>query len=442
MPKPIYTGGDLLTRRLTIVLSLLLAALLCACTPLNQNVTDLLRAPALPGGQDELQKMLATYLGEEPQYQYPKEGDWRCPLMLVDLNGDGADEGVLLYSVPDSTGSNREKGNHVYVAILEKIGGEWTITQDIRGLSTDVASFEAADLLGDGTRQLIIGYATSNLNAKTFALYSYSDETLHKVYQFDYSRYEIADFTGRSGNDLVVISRDDQPGGLQLQYIPILKGTFPADIPAPVKLDANFVSCVGISPSRTRSNDRIIVIDGQTAADTGALASQFVYYSGELFYTVDDTGAMRGATARLSPLLKSADIDGNGIVEVPLRVGRSEVVTMQGDKRLEYVEWVDFTGEKPVTRQFGLLDSDRAVYIRLPDAWRDSITVVDGDGDGEWRIQHKASAMPLLSLQVIESGESPPAGSARVPGTISTYLVYGGSLPPAEVDTIAMLLLS
>lgn len=412
-----------------------LMVLFSACSGFGvQNVNDLLRAPALGDGAEEIQKALVSYLdGQEPQYKFPKAGDWRSPLVRTDLNGDGVEEAIILYSVADTA---VDRGNYVYMALLSQQEGSWQVIHDVPGLSSEVESLEVADLLGNSGRQLIVGFTTSNFNRKTYGLYTMEDNKLQLWYKADYSRYEIGDFTGQGKNDLVVVSSDDVPGNLQLQYIPTENGSF-APPQEPVNLERNFLSCAGITPSLGPNEQRIIIVDG--FMEKGLLYSQFVYFNGERFYTVDDSGALRGASARRNSLLLTRDIDSDGYAEIPLRV--SEIQTPGGDKRLEYIEWVDFTNreEEPVVKQFGMLDSDRAVYIRLPDDWRSKTVVSDGEQKGEWQILRRESKTPLVSLKVLESGDTLPVGAQRVLGSVNSYLVVANSVSEEDRAMIEMV---
>lgn len=413
--------------------ALCLCLLLSGCAALTfQNTNELLRAPALGREEGEIQKALAAAIGEEPQYKFPKEGEWRSPLLMADLNGDGASEGVVLYSVQGSTTGVQDKGSNVYIAILEKREGSWQLTQDQLGLGSEVASMDVADLLANGTTQLIVGFAGANLSNKIFSLYQYNDGLLVEMYRTPYSTYALGDFTGQGGTDLVLVT--DQVGALQLLYLPTLNGEFAAPQTG-VRLDSNLTYCTGIYPSLGPDGVRLLVIDGLAAGDQ--IASQLVYFSGEHFYTLDDASRILTESARLNPLLKSRDIDGDGVVEIPLRVGEGEITTMAGDKHLEYVEWKDFTAPEKPTEQFGLLDSDRGIFVRLPDEWRGSINVQDGAGAGEWQIENKDSHRVLLSLENVDANQSLPVGGAiPLPGVSSAHLKLGRGLTAAEREII------
>ncbi len=416
------------------VCCLMLCVLLFGCSPIAlQNITDLLRAPELGQGQGEIQQALASYLGEQPSLRYPKEGNWQSPLIVGDLDGNGSVESVLLYGLADPVAAGRS--NNVYVAVLEQQDGVWQVVQDLEGLGTEVASFEVVDLLQNGKQQLIIGFASaSNLNTKTFSLFEYNGNRLEDlVGATPYSRYELIDIDASGQQDLVIVSPNDQIGGLNLQYIPVENEQLNLSL-APVQLDANFSSCDGLYPSSSADGTTMLVVDGLT--DTQLLASDLLYFTGEHFYKVNDSGALVGETARTNPLLSSRDIDGDGIVEIPQRVGLSPIETPAADKSLEYVQWVDFTGQEPLVKEFGILDSGKGAYIRLPESWKDNLTVLDGAAPEEWILSDSESGETLLHLQVVGSSEPPPPNSLLVSHVSGTYLIPGASLSSAERNII------
>lgn len=425
------------------LLALLFCAvlLLAACTPFGtQNISDLLRAPALGEGQGEVQEALALDLGDEPEYKFPKEGDWRSPLIMADLDGDGVEEGVLLYSLP--VASAPAQSSNVYLAVMKRAGDEWRVAQKIEGEGVEVASLEVAGLLDDGARQVLVGYASANMGSKKLALYRWRDGALQSDKVIAYSRYELADFTGNGREDLVVVSSDNQTTGLVLQHIPVVDGEFDVSPNNGVSMGGtNLVSCQGLYPSQSEVGERLIVADCQD--ENSMLVSQ-LYYMGERVYEKPGNVDLIGGTARQNPLLHSRDIDEDGRVEVPLRVNDEVVVTPAGDKNMEFVEWVDFTGEAPVRKQFGLLDSGRGVYVSLPDAWlqnkdgRDtlSVRVSDGSAEGEWMLEDAASLRVLLSLRIYEPGAEPPVGAEQVSEASNAWLIRAAGLSNSEKERI------
>lgn len=318
--------------------SLAVIVFLAGCSPFGfRSMNDLLRAPALGREQGEIQKALADTLNEKPQYKYPKEGDNRSPLIMADLNNDGRDEGVVLYTMPGVSMASPESSGTVNVAVLEKLDESWVVTQDVKGWGTEVASFQIAELLGDGTKQILVGYGTAGLKNKELAIYQYVNSKLERVqWKLPYSKYEIGDFTGRGTNDLLLVSLEslsEQP--LQLYYLPTQDGKFLESQRVP--LNANFESCSGLYPSIGPEGKRVVVVDGVVK---NMLVSQLVYYPNEegQFYTYAES--QRVQVARQSMILKSRDIDGDGIVEIPRRVGLDEISTPAGKSLNLWNGWI------------------------------------------------------------------------------------------------------
>lgn len=424
-------------------------AFLAGCAPFGiQNVNDLLRAPALGEGQGEVQEALAGEVGDEIEFKFPKEGDQRSPLVMADLDGDGVEEAVVLYSLP--AGAALASSN-VRIAVLARQADEsWAVVQDEEGVASDVASLEVADLLADGTKQVLVGYATANLGTKTLAIYRYREGGLVADKPILYSRYALGDFTGRGGTDLIVVSRDDQVSGLLMQYIPAVDGAFDYSQNAvPLGTGFNLTSCLGLYASESAAGEERLIVADCLVDETNMLVSPIIHYSNERFYEAG-TADQIGETGRQTRLLTSRDIDGDGIVEVPRRVGNEAVITPKGDKNLEFIEWMDFTGEAPLRKQFGLLDTDRGVYIRLPDGWLGGedgeeallVQVVDGSGEGEWAIENKITRRRLLSLVIYGEGEEPPEEAELASEASNAWLVPQSSLPMSDWRVIEALPMS
>ncbi len=431
-------------RKRTLCLIIAFLMLFSGCTAFeSQNIYELLRAPKLSGGQDEIQEVLRSYLGgEEPYYVFPKKGDIRTPLTWVDLDGDGNTEVILLYTMPDGTEAHNEKGNNVYIAVMQEIEGEWQVVVDAPGPLnfTEVESMEISNLLDSGTRQMIIGFTTPNFNTKMFGLYTYGQGVLENLYMMEYSSYAIGEFTQVGSTDLVVVSASDQLEGMQLYYIPTEDGDFlPNGSLEQVQLDDIFITCVGIHPSRGENGERIIVVDGETAA--GTLASQIVYYSGERFFTVDNSATLRGPTTRMNPLLHTKDIDDDGVAEIPITIGSEFIMTPAADKELTYIGWMDFVTnpeQEPTQKEFGILDSDRSVYISLPDEWQGEVSILDGEDEGEWILQERNTRRELMYVDEFGEGDVLPIGAVRMPGSVNNYLVIQSSVLSHERQEIEL----
>ena len=163
------------TRRLRLVLCMLLCFVLCSCQtvlPANEKaqVEELLRAPKLSGDYGALQTALNDWLGESAQLKYPIQGELLSPFVLQDLDGDGQQDAAVLYTTAQTA--------NVCVAILQRDdAGSWQVRQSVEGLAETVENVSLAQLQDTDSCQLVVGY-TAAQNDHYLAVYSYQKGTL------------------------------------------------------------------------------------------------------------------------------------------------------------------------------------------------------------------------------------------------------------------------
>ena len=413
-----------------LCVALCLALILCACSPLGfQNVEDLLRAP---GMENAAQKALAAHLNEEPQYVFPKEGDWRSPLVTADLDGDNVPEAVLFYRL-SGTSAQTGAGENVYMAVLSQQAGAWQVVYKKDLSSPDIASVAVTHLFRDGTAQLVVGCANANFTVKTLKLYQYAKDEWYAE-QISYSKYMLGDFTGEGYTDLALVSPSDTSGGMQLSFINGRGNQF--NLQSSLPLHPNFSSCENIVAGQGAEGERVLVVDGLIVS-SATLASQIFIYSTETgsFYAPPDTTEILSATMRYSPFLHSRDIDGDGQIEIPVE-DKNNIATPNNDKTLHYVSWKEFSGPE-VEKQWGILDVTLAAFVRMPPAWAGRIAVEDGYARGEWRVVNAETGEELLQMRYYSDGVQGMARAVR--GNPGWYVTQGADLPPEEWDEISVV---
>lgn len=427
--------------------------LFAGCVPFaNQNINELLHAPALGQGIADIQKVLADYLGESPQYKFPKEGEWRSPYVLTDLDGDGNDEAILFFSTAGSNIPGRVS-NNVYIALLAQHDGQWSVVQETQGPDSELASVVVASLYADDTKQLILGFAsTTSLTSKTIMLYSYENEKVNEVLlEGQFTKFLLGDFTGTGRSDIALVSAAEE--SLQLNFLSGIttetgEKTY-GYVQTTVALQKLFETCEALTPSRGPDGERLLVVDGKMKNNT-LLISQILYLSGSSggFYTLDDSSGasteFANKTSRSSTLLISRDIDGDGMIEIPVdwqdNTGEKEV-TLTNDYKLQYVEWVNFLSDEPQPKQFGVLDVGRGIYVRLPAAWQEALysgryRMEEGARRSLWKVVDVRTGEVLMELRTLSSAEIPPGESKRIPGEVNMYVFPGNNINVADSSQI------
>lgn len=425
---------------------LLVAVFLTACAPFGvQTTNELLRAPTLGAEQAGIQEALAEYLKEEPQYKFPKEGNILSPIIQVDLDGDGVEEGVLFYSVQSNT-SQKSRGGNVYMAVLSQTSGEWKVVADVQGSSVDVASVEVVDMMGDGTKQLIVGYSTSNLGSRSLSLYQFKDGQVQEQVFGAYYNYLVGDFTASGKSSIAVVSPATDQVGMRLNFLAGNNGQFEM-MQEPVELYQNFVSCIGIYPSVDKEGKQMLIIDGKLPGDI--IASQILYFSAEGagFYTLPDSVVATATnTSRYSSWLNSKDIDGLGNIEIPVetKLVESEDIYFGGkenDTSVSQVDWKDFSVVPEEVKMFGLLDNEYGIFISLPEEWRGTVEL-KAENDGSWRLVRKQTGALLISEGTVPQKKDANTIVWRIPGSDEMCVMFHRALTQEEKQQISVMILS
>lgn len=409
-------------------------ALLCACDGLlpngllpsgfmpSGNVEELLRAPRQSEQQNAVQTALNNYLGESLQLKYPRGGSEPDPVIFADLDGDGAEEAAVLYTAPG-------KGQNVHLAVLEPGEDGWSVAYEVMGLASEVAEVERVQLF-EGSVQLCVGYANANLTDKYLEIYDYRDVTIYSACRQPYDAYRIGALTGE-GLQLAVACTTAEPGASVLQL-------FAADgrvmaLQQAVELDARIERCTGIYPTVCGITHGLIV-DGTTAP--GA-AAQFFRWEDGLFRSCLDDSEERAVLLSQRPRALSAltprDLVGTG--ELLAAEAGTSIPTIRATRRFYPVDWVDHLSEKPL-RRYGIFDVQYNYFLRLPEAWRGSISL-SAQSDTDWQIRDAGDGRLLCMVRIADRFA---AGGMYIEAAQLSdqklLLYFSESCPPAYINLI------
>ena len=410
-----------------------LACLLTGCSLTSTpSVEELLRAPQLSGQHSQVQKALDSYLGESAQLKYPTSGQGLSPFVFGDLDGDGVEDAAVLYT-------STAKGQNVHVAILEQTDSGWTVTQEQEGLSTEVDSVSLASLQeGSSAQQLVVGYASPQ-GDQYLAVYAYQDSTLSCVLQEAYSRYLVADITGRGVEDLVVVAPVAE-GGLRLKLLTAGPDGF--TIGQELLTDSRFVDCASLQISRGSDGGHYLVMDGLVGSSGSYMASCLFRCdeAGRQLEPVPEPGGVDLYTASLRYYgsLYSMDINNDGMVEIPTQVQDDSlgITSLVQEHRLSFVAWNSYTSQRSRQVSFGVLDEEYGYYLPVPFSLRGQISLCDSGTDG-WEIRDLTGDTLYLRVRVAPLTTS-LVGYTRI-ATVGSQQVGARLGPDSQVFSLESL---
>ncbi|WP_367924906.1 hypothetical protein [uncultured Ruthenibacterium sp.] len=367
----------------------------CGGFPPGEDVEEMLRVPQATQQQSAVQKALTAAMGDTLQLKYPRGGDEMAPLLLDDFDADGETEALVFYTL-------KNKSQNVNFAVLEQQEGEWVVVQQVSGLSSELASVERVSFLQTGI-QFVVGYANTNLADKYLAIYSYDGQQVSTLYTQAYDSYVVADFTGSGTPELVLIPTVAESGALSIQLAGVTNGKM--ELWHTVQMDERFTSCSSLMLS-IYGNVRGLVVDGTFSS--GAHASQVWRVMGKSLVECAGSNAedIPRQSVRYITSLNSTDMSNNGLILVPQVLGSA--APDQLVNRLYYVQWNNYLAVDSAL-QFGIYDSEYSYYIRLPEAWRDTIEIsLSTAQDDSWSVLDAQTQRILVNVRIVESPSTLP----------------------------------
>lgn len=380
--------------RFKTLAAVLSVCFLTGCAVQPTGLDELFRAPRLTGQQSSLQKTLNSYLGEMPQLKYPEisaEGEALSPFHIGDFDGNGTMDAAAFYV-------SAAKGQNVHIAILEqKPSGEWAVTQEKEGLAPAIESVSSAELQPGAGQQLLVGYRGGS-GEKYLAVYAYQESTLVEVLTMPYSQYQLHPLSNDEASDLVIIG-PEQDGPMQLQLLTAQNGQF--TLAQQLELSPLFLSCKGLYPSVNEDGSRFLILDGQTGTGLASMILRYNRRAKKLETFSPFTGLdVFSATQRFSPLLLSADVNGDGTIEIPSQETAGELGGLAVN-RLSLVSWMDYTNQHEQEVRFGVADLEYGYFLSLPKQLEGNILVADGEEPDSWQVRSLDGETLYLTVRVV-----------------------------------------
>jgi hypothetical protein len=316
----------------------------------------------------KLQEKIDEELKNGAFYSAPTGGNYRQSLQLRDIDGDGVNEALAFFSVT---------GEHpLRIAIYRaESNGDYKTALTIDGDGTSIELIDYLDLDSDGHTELLIGWRQS-ADVKMMALYSIRDYVAVRMMATDYSAYSVADFDKNGKGELAVIRHD--------------RAAFKGNVECySIDLDGEVVSSVAPLSSGTEDIVKInagTLNDGSNALfvdagfNGGLITDVFILSDGTWKnITINQSYGYSVFTAR-SSLINYRDVDGDGIIEIPL----PRELPGLGETHYKVLDWYSLDGVG--SDQFILTTYHNTYdgwYLIIPASWRGKITVRREDKIGE-----------------------------------------------------------
>ncbi|MBP5303538.1 MAG: hypothetical protein J6Z00_01410 [Clostridia bacterium] len=357
----------------------LLVVLLClsfsGCSFVEFDAKAQLVPPLASGDEVQVQRALEefiasqnqSYLTDQYKLRYPREGSYRTAFIMEDIDSDGDKEAIVFYSTLNATET-------IHVNYLRKIETGWQSISDLSSDTTDIREVNFADMDGDGTKEMVVGWVVGTTRDDHLGLYHINNTSLTEIGSYVYTKVLLDKITSSSKSDLLVFHISNTDYEVDAKLLTVLDGE--ALELGKVKLDGYIESMDNFAICSFGESEKGIFFDGYKEGTD--LVTELIYWDGEYlsspFY--DESSNISSLTARSSGI-SSQDVDGDGIPEWP----RSEKMhgnslTKETDQTSWLTEWCswDYKTGDILSKFYSITVPEDHYYFRIEEDWLTSLT--------------------------------------------------------------------
>ncbi len=358
-------------KMLLAALCALFAALLSGCgMSMFRTAEELYAQPLLPERYKNLsQTIQAAMSGIDAEQIAPQSGSNTSAIQLLDLDGDGAEEAAAAFF--RSTSSQDTQPLKIYL-FQPGDDGVFQVAYILQGEGSNINSITYEDLDGDGGKEVVVSWQlTSRANVlSVYALHAQeADEWIHTTYN---ESYALADLDRDGVKELLIIQRDDT-GEDHSKVSWYVSQSETLMLASAANLSENITDVTAVRSSVLAGEIPALYVTSD--CPDGRVTDIFIWQNGQLINaTLDLESGISKETLRGNPDINVTDIDGDGVLEIPISVplphAEPESTTTHW---LTY--WRQFNRHGKATSVCITYHSSDGWYLVLPDEWEGHVTV-------------------------------------------------------------------
>ncbi|MCD7947447.1 MAG: hypothetical protein LUG13_04005 [Oscillospiraceae bacterium] len=346
---------------------LALVLLLSGCSLLS--VDELYAMPQPPEEYYALQTKIKEISDQGGEYTAPQSGKYIQSVLLQDLTGDGVQEAIAFFRF--SSGETPLK-----IFIFAQKDDEYELLGQIDGSGTAIDSISFEDLNDSAAKELVVSW---QMEDKLHALSAYSIENgeIAELMRSDYTAHKIYDIDSDGQKEILIVKTAAAEEADRAELYNWRDGTMLLDSVAPLSKGISGAVEGGVLTGYLRDNTPALFVPSNYG-ETGFMIDIFAWRNEKLEnITLDPEQGASVSTIRYYNGVSSTDINGDGIMEVPIP---SAIPASTGNLTTVVNFWAilwqqyDSAGNVYPLYTTYYNESDGWFFI-LPDAWEGKITL-------------------------------------------------------------------
>ncbi len=319
-------------RRVTIAAAAI-CLLMTGCSGLSLNSPDILAPPRAQGNQAEIQELIRSRASGDYEMVYPAEGKYKSSVIFRDLNGDGSDEAIALYSCEKDI---------VRVLIADDRNGSYSLLTEYDVASPVIDRVEFADFGGESDA-ILLSYPGTETALRSLTLISADGSGSRSDMLNSCAAHLVGDFDGDGTQDLLTLAISD---GKELPTARLFTGSGGSpEEQSSCEIASDAKEYIGLHFGKL-SDDLIGAVVDAKCVDGGYSTQLICYDAAEgviinPLYVGDEYQKTKRAAA-----ITSRDIDGDEIIEIPLCNPMGYSQNEEISSVCDLIEWsrYDYTG--------------------------------------------------------------------------------------------------
>lgn len=368
-----------IAKKLTAAAAIALTVSGCS---LNLSVDTLLSPPKLSDEQTEIYTALTEAAGNV-ELRYPRMGEHLGAFVVNDFDADGSNEAMVFFERKSSdidAANQREAG--LRIGFLDRDpDGAWHSVYEMAAAGVQVESVEFSPL-GSESPKAIITYSALNSQEKLLSVVGYSDNTPHELSQLTVSQYKVADVTGDSSQLLLTFTRPTQTMPAVFSVYGCNEEGSIYQPYAPVTLSRNIAEYDLITTGyyKNPNGRRMFCAAVDYLIAENQYSTELLYFNGNGFVTADSflfngsPTSYNRRTNALTPKQNSRDINGDGILDVPMTSVLPGYESLTYPEQMNTIWWFSqISGE--INRVVNMyVDPAGSYQFALPNRWEGVVT--------------------------------------------------------------------
>ncbi|MBR7070723.1 MAG: hypothetical protein IKI29_00935 [Clostridia bacterium] len=347
-----------------ILLFLVFSILLCGCDGLTADTEQLIRPPELTGEIKAIGQALSQGVKGTYSLKYPSSGDRRSAVITEDIDGDGILEAFAFF------GKEEDKTPTVHVAMVHSVKGEWKMEAEQTVEAGGVESVEFCDLNHNGKKSVLIGLEVFGSSEKKLAVYDTDNGKLSQRMLQPYTNFLCADLNEDGKNEIFIQLLSPADGVHRASVIAVKKDGI--EEISSCLLDQTVKTVGTITLGELSSGQPAVYLDETKGA--GAITEVVFFAKGALVNPLLMPDLNENTVTLHNAMVQSRDINGDGIVEIPISLALPVPADRPEAERPELVGWHSFNGDRLVFIEKTIMNLVDYYEITLPEKWADKIT--------------------------------------------------------------------